>query len=618
MREIVRKQYDRYKRVFVVEYYDSETDVAEHKEFETIEAFTAELGAEIDGADITEYKMDSAVRDYFTSKGAIVSRGDSRLPRVFVGENSTSLDFRVYYVTDIHLDVKLRLEYGDDYLVKTREVMPIKVREILDSMDHVGGSGPSIGNILLIGGDVAHDFEISKLFYTEVSRQTTEYTSAKVFAIMGNHEFWEIPTEGEGSDPDECVARYTDMLSGLGITLLHNSIASYHLKTGWEVIGEEDLLILNDDEIRQKMQDCLVIVFGTPGFSALEPVLNAESGMYRHGIRDLKEETIQSARANTVYCKLKSAIPSQSVVVLSHMPIHSWTTAGYHSGWTYVHGHDHHNVVSFHGEAVEYANNQFGYGRTGKLKYFLVSGMSDIYRYWEDGIYEISKQDYLTFISLMGMDIYSLKGSGKIKMLKRDGLYMFFYDYGDSRGIRRLDGGLKRKVDHDINYYYENMAHYGENIRRFATIFQSQLESISDVVKRFGGDGRIHGCIVDISFTAHLYLNLYDGTLTPYSAYSMTDKILYPTVEMLLEHSCPDLLGDYRALLDNGDTGFPATSVSVKVPLREESTEIYRVSREMYRIQHMLNHNVIRQWNDDLLDLDDYESGKRAVIALIG
>lgn len=212
MREIVRKQYDRYKRVFVVEYYDPETDATEHKEFETIEDFTAELGPEIDGADISEYRMDSTVRDYFTSKGAIISRGDSRLPRVFVGEDSTRLDFRVHYVTDIHLDVKLRLEYGDDYLVKAREVMPIKVRAIMDSMDHVKGSGPSMGNILLIGGDVAHDFEISKLFYAEVARQTTEYTTAKVFAVMGNHEFWEVPSEGEGSDPDRCVAKYTDML----------------------------------------------------------------------------------------------------------------------------------------------------------------------------------------------------------------------------------------------------------------------------------------------------------------------------------------------------------------------------------------------------------------------
>ena len=62
--------------------------------------------------------------------------------------------------------------------------------------------------------------------------------------------------------------------------------------------------------------------------------------------------------------------------------------------------------------------------------------------------------------------------------------------------------------------------------------------------------GRAHGCIVDLDFNNHLFLNPFDGTITPYYALSTEDKIIYKSVESLIANKRPEMLEEYRKKIE--------------------------------------------------------------------
>lgn len=66
--------------------------------------------------------------------------------------------------------------------------------------------------------------------------------------------------------------------------------------------------------------------------------------------------------------------------------------------------------------------------------------------------------------------------------------------------------------------------------------YRDALKRISDEVKRFGGDGNIHGSIVDIDFFNHIYLSPYNGNILPYFAYDVTCPVDYKSVQELLKN----------------------------------------------------------------------------------
>ena len=55
------------------------------------------------------------------------------------------------------------------------------------------------------------------------------------------------------------------------------------------------------------------------------------------------------------------------------------------------------------------------------------------------------------------------------------------------------------------------------NIKTIMNSYMDKLLNISKVIKSIGGDGSIHGCIVDIDYYNHIYINPVDGKITEYS-----------------------------------------------------------------------------------------------------
>ncbi|PGA45610.1 hypothetical protein, partial [Bacillus pseudomycoides] len=120
-------------------------------------------------------------------------------------------------------------------------------------------------------------------------------------------------------------------------------------------------------------------------------------------------------------------------------------------------------------------------------------------------------------------------------MLKNNNVYCFIFENQKTGKIYLLNGGTINNLEHnDINYYFERMPYYSDAIRESFSNYNQALKSISDSIKKFGGNGTIHGCIVDIDFFNHIYVNPEDGTVTPYFASSIVDKYIYPNVKALL------------------------------------------------------------------------------------
>lgn len=71
-------------------------------------------------------------------------------------------------------------------------------------------------------------------------------------------------------------------------------------------------------------------------------------------------------------------------------------------------------------------------------------------------------------------------------------------------------------------------------------------KKIAGAIKKIGGDGRIHGCIIDINFFNHAYVNPIDLTVTGYWASDIFQKVIYPDIPSLLKGQCPQLYANYR------------------------------------------------------------------------
>lgn len=130
-------------------------------------------------------------------------------------------------------------------------------------------------------------------------------------------------------------------------------------------------------------------------------------------------------------------------------------------------------------------------------------------------------------------------------------------------------------------------------------------------MKNIGGYGSIHGSIVDIDYFNHIYLDPLDGSLTPYYAESTEERAVYDTVELLLKGS-PFIDGDIkRGFLRARKRGELAMIAGAKseyrpspalAPVLSMDKAMYSKSNAMKSIQYLLERNVVRIWNDRVLE----------------
>lgn len=518
---------------------------------------------------------------------------------------------RIYYVTDIHIGYQIRDEYNAAVINKRLnnyeasllkyQMIEQKVSEMLEGLDKEKGT-------ILVGGDTSNDIELAEIFYNILYKKW----KGNIVVILGNHELWDNRSQ---RSIDEITKDYRNKIKSIDreysdshIYFLENELLVQYKNDQIKIISEADILHQPEEEMNKILSKCSLMILGGIGYSGLNIYYNAEHIMYNENM-DLAEDKRRAARFRTLHDKIARCIPDKKVIVLSHTPVFDWMSeTECVADWVYINGHTHQNTVKrLENGAVILADNQIGYKpQKWKLNSFLIDCWYDPFESYVDGIYKITSIQYKEFH--LGRGIFSKGCSypGTLFMLKKSGLYMFLLKSVTSLCL--MVGGQRKKLGiDDVNYYYENMDLYGEKIREIIKPYQTAMENLSKEVRRFGGTGYIHGCIVDISYFSHIYVNPYDGKVTPYWALDISGRQVYKDVKTLLLSKEPELAKRYE--LSSEKESFPLLEAAAnkkyslaKIPKWVMGAEIYSESRIMKSIQYVWQHNIIRIWNDKVFD----------------
>ena len=402
---------------------------------------------------------------------------------------------RISYISDIHLLHKIKAKNFKSKL----DIIGF-IRKTIDLMLD-GSSG-----ILLIGGDVSSDYNIFMLFITELRKKLDLNSIHKtVIFVLGNHELWNLPSLSF----EEITLKYKQLITENGMYLLQNSMLYFDKNNNINEISTHDLIYRNKKELCDIVRNAYVLFFGGLAFSGYDEHFNALNGIYRQTI-SRAQEINETKHIEDLYKKVVDVFESKTMVVLTHMPLNSWIKDKpvFRNNIIYVNGHTHRNYFYDDGEERVYADDQIGYGNNAVLtKWFEVDKTYDYFGDYKDGIHEITRDEYIGFYHSVNLRMTYNGKPNKIYMLKKNGYYCFFCE-NKNGSLKIMHGGSSKGVSvNDINYYYNNMDRVINKISDPMRDYSDVQRKISAEVVRFGGSGRIHGCIIDIDFNNHIYLN---------------------------------------------------------------------------------------------------------------
>lgn len=498
----------------------------------------------------------------------------------------------IYYISDIHIDNKIASKFKNH---ATEKEIEYYVKTIVDKMID---SMPSevVGKFILIAGDVSSSFKISKIFYQKLVERN-RISSKKIICVLGNHELWNLDRSSD-NNVDSIVKLYKKMFDELEITFLQNELLV--IGDDFEIITESEIESMTEDALKKRTLESQLTIFGGIGFSGYNPNFNASKLIYFDALPTLEEDKKLTNKFNSLYTKLKDCLSNRKIIILTHHPKQDWSTDNYNSNWIYINGHTHKNVYEKNSDKQLYADNQVGYfNEDVRLKRIDYSLKCNIFNDYEDGIHFINLEQYLLLYRKMGYSI-SCKLQGKFYLLKKNDILMFVYK-NDKGNLYIMNGGRQNRLKYkDIEYYFNNMDNYSIIIKEGTKSYYEYINQLSDYIKSIGGSGNIHGTIVDIDFYNHVYVNIYDGKITPYWAASMDYKIVYPSFQELLSNHCPKMLENMNS--NKNELVVMKNELITSGGEFYEDTKIYRESRIMKKIQYLIDDNIIRVWNDNLLE----------------
>ena len=504
---------------------------------------------------------------------------------------------RISYISDLHLMHKIK-----NAKCRSKEDVIYMMQTVIDIILTESTS------ITLIGGDVSSEFSVFELFI-KMLRQSVEQLQLEYGAffkkrdfifVLGNHELWSFPE----LSMEEIVSKYRAVLEENGMYLLHNDLFYRNEYDDVNSISYDELTQLDNSTILKMMRHTRLAILGGLGFSGYNEEFNATDGVYRATI-DRNTEIQESKKFEQLYNKLMSVLTKKNTIIFTHMPMKDWCAeVKYHDNFVYVSGHTHRNIFFDDGVERVYADNQIGYNNENPhLKNFLIEMNYDYFDTYKDGIYEITVQDYKDFFHGKNISMTFNRQVNVLYMLKKQGYYCFIHKTKAGK-LSMLNGGAFKKLDvKDVQYYFDNMDKMVAFIEEPLKKYTDYQNSISKEINKIGGCGRIHGCIIDIDYYNHIYVNPTDLTITGYWASDIINKLVYPNVPALLESKCPILYANYLKLIEENDTNYLLVKqikneVSL-LPQEYLETDIYKASREIKKMQK-LSSKILTLWYENM------------------
>ena len=512
-------------------------------------------------------------------------------------------DYYISYASDIHVIHRIKANHCASF-----DDGRFIIRTICNNFKKEGSE------FNLIAGDIASNLNLYRLFINELEKTGLEY-----FITLGNHELW----NGENASYFSKIEAYRKILNKPKMHLVNNNL---FMIIGRDVveIPTEELVAMSKEQLREKTRKANLIIFGGIGFSGYNDDFNALNDIYR-GLIDREEEIEFSNNFCELYLKVGEALFDKNVIILTHMPVSDWCKENkMFDKFIYISGHNHKNYFYDDGIKRIYSDNQIGYKqKEAHLKKISLNRSYDWFSDYKDGIYEITKDDYKNFYRGINQYFTFERKFKKLYMIKREKVYMFFME-NETGKLSLLNGGSIRNIGkHNLQYFYDNMVNYSKCVQMFLSQYLDFQKNISKEIKNIGGDGCIHGTIVDIDFFNHLYIDPLSGKITPYFAYSIIEKFVYKNLTSLLFCKRQDLYQNYvKEIAEKAKDNKSPILVDAKDKISkdtsyESSTEMYRISRIVKGLQYTTNHNVVRIWNDALIQQPSAVAGKLIIKSLI-
>ena len=653
-RIIRKKYYSKEDGLFHIVYYNEKTFESSEETFETFETFYNACKGWLYEADLLDYEFEGVDLEKYNLRGAAINSSvairagiyiddeykriarDSSLCKIRPSTSDDLVPTRIkyelketypeyddkdeifLYISDLHLNHKLLKKFKESanhYEIKryfTEIVLNLK-----NTMPH------SWNKKIFIVGDVSFNYEFFKQFFLIYK----EYILSTTYFIIGNHDLWDRSLCRKCATFADMVKEFKHFFEPLKIQVLEAELMIPLIRKDSDVkhiYTAEEILHLDENVIREAFRYNSYGILGGMGFAGLNKDFNCNQGIYRNAPITRDFEIKQSKLMSDVHEKLKQIIPDKKLIVVTHMPFQDWCSGDPVHNWIYVSGHTHKNFYIESDELTIYSDNQIGYenGSFG-FKFFALKPFFNIFDDYPDGVHEITREDYSIFNYGLGNRSAFNRQFVNLYLLKREKTFMFLMRNKENGPLYILNGGsIKSTLGHDIEYFYNRMANYAKSVKLFLNNYSQYQKNISREVRKIGGSGTIHGCIVDIDFFNHLYLNPLDGTVTPYFAESIVWKYVYSNIASLLCFKAPHLYKECLKLVDNETSNVNMALITSDQKLDKRSkfvpeTDMYRVSRIIKGLQFTTNFSVIRLWNYAMADETSEENGRLIVSGIV-
>lgn len=502
----------------------------------------------------------------------------------------------VYYISDLHLLHRIKnakcLTQSDIELALNNIVDQIITEIFYDSL--VTTCPP----ILLIAGDVTADLALFNSFVTKLGEHLSPtWESPKIIFTLGNHEFWPF----HGQKLDEIINSYRKLLTDNGMFLLQNSLLCIRDGNIISEITEKQLKEETKEELQARVSKSRLLIFGGIGFAGYNESFNSDKGAIYGAALSRSEEIEETKIFENLYNCVETKLSNQKVIILTHNPVKDWlSNPHFHPNFIYVNGHTHRNVFSDDGIIRVYSDNQIGFRQDHfSLKHFYIDETYDIFRDYSDGIYQITQQQYCDFYQGKNISMTYQAKTDTLFMLKKNGVYCFIARTASGH-VSILNGARKSRLPRmDPDYFYQRMDQVVARITNPLEAYNSFLKNIADQIQKIGGSGKIHGAIVDIDFFNHVYVNPQDKKITPYFAYDIIYKVVYPTLLQLLKERNQTLYLNCLSVTKDDESAKrfylePTGNQTAQLYL---DTDIYQASNLIKKMQK-LSSGILCVWNN--------------------
>lgn len=491
-------------------------------------------------------------------------------------------EIKIKYISDLHLVHKILYSK----CVSMEDIIYLFTQISIEI-------APSFNDILIIAGDTSSDWGLFKLF----TRILNKYNRGHVIFVPGNHELWSIQNKNQIDSFFENCQEWFEKFNCQH--LLQNNLL--YLDEYFKMNNIPEDVLRGDDVavIGNQLKTARCVFFGGLAFAGVNDKYNADAGLYQDVITR-QEEIEYSQKFSDLYHKILPVLQQHSSIVATHMPLNDWDTSFYCENIFYISGHTHRNYFYDDGAIKIYADNQVGYkNKKIAAKYFYVNPVYDFLQDVPDGIHEITQDDYIKFMRGRNIHMVFSRDIYKLYALKKMCYYCFIHE--NKKGILSiLNGGqLKHIANKTVISIYNNMDSMIARINDPLTQYSNLQGQVSRAIQNLGGSGTIHGCIVDINFFCHLFVRP-DGRIVPYYANNMTHKIVFPSLQALLKDCAPSLHDKYIKLLAGEQGNVLAMTQQTMEPVLYLETDIYRISREIKKMQR-LTAGILSYWDDDML-----------------